>query len=41
MVSEAWSVKEVALEKGVLKPKQAEHVFKPEFLLGERRRTKK
>jgi len=40
-LEERRSVREVALEKGILKPKQAEHIFKPEFLLGEERRRKK
>jgi len=40
-LQEKRSVREVALEKGTLKPKQAEQVFKPEFLLGEKRRREK
>jgi len=40
-LEEKRSVREVALEKGILKPKQAERVFKPKFLLGEKRRRKK
>jgi len=39
-LKEKRSVREVALEKGVLKPKQAEQIFKPEFLLGEKRRVR-
>jgi len=35
---EKRSVKEVALEKGILKPEQAKNIFKPEFLLGKERR---
>jgi aspartate ammonia-lyase len=40
-LEEKRSVKEVAVEKGILKPKQAEQIFKPESLFGERRRKKK
>ncbi len=36
-LEEKRSVKEVALEKGVLKPKEAEEIFKPDFLLGKKR----
>jgi len=35
------SVKELATEKGILKRKQAEQIFKHEFMLGEKRRRKK
>jgi aspartate ammonia-lyase len=36
------SVKEVALKKGIIKPEQAEQIFKPSFLLGRKRiETKK
>jgi aspartate ammonia-lyase len=37
-LEENRSVKEVALEKGVLKPEQAEEIFKPDFLLGKKGR---
>jgi aspartate ammonia-lyase len=40
-LEEKRSVKEVAVEKGILKPKRAEQIFKPESLLGEKRRKKK
>jgi len=40
-LEEKRPVKEVAIEKGVLKPDQAEQIFKPEFLLGEKRRVRK
>jgi aspartate ammonia-lyase len=39
-LKEKRSVKEVALKKGVLKPKQAERIFKREFLLGMKRRKR-
>jgi len=32
------SVKEIALEKGILKPKQVKQIFRPEFLLGRKRK---
>lgn len=35
------AVREMALKKGILNPKQAEQLFKHEFLLGEKRRRKK
>jgi fumarate hydratase class II len=35
---EKRSVKEVALEKGVLKPAEAKEIFESEFLLGKKRR---
>jgi aspartate ammonia-lyase len=37
-LEEKRSVKDVALEKGVLKPEQAEEIFKPDFLLGRKGR---
>lgn len=37
-LEEKRSVKEVALEKKVLKPKQADEIFKPDFLLGKKGR---
>jgi aspartate ammonia-lyase len=40
-LDEKRSVREIALEKGVLKPEQARQIFKPEFLLGEKRPTKR
>jgi aspartate ammonia-lyase len=40
-LEEKRSVREVALEKGILKREQAEQIFKPEFLLGEKRRSRK
>jgi aspartate ammonia-lyase len=40
-LEERRSVKEIAIEKRVLKPKEAEQIFKTEFLLGEKRRRKK
>jgi len=39
-LEEKRSVKELTLEKGVLKPKQADYIFKPEFLLGKKRRRR-
>ncbi|HKZ94145.1 MAG TPA: aspartate ammonia-lyase [Candidatus Bathyarchaeia archaeon] len=36
-LDERASVKEIATERGVLKPKQAEQIFRPKFLLGEKR----
>ena len=35
------AVSEISLKKGILKPQQAEQIFKPEFLLGQKRRRKK
>jgi len=40
-LEEKRSVKEIATEKGILTPKQAEQIFKPEFMLGEKRRRKR
>lgn len=40
-LEEKRPAKEVALEKGILKPRRAEQIFKPEFLLGEKRPTKR
>ena len=37
-LEEKRSVKDVALEKGVLKPDQAKEIFKPDFLLGKKGR---
>jgi fumarate hydratase class II len=37
---EKRSVKEVALQKGALKPEQAEEVFDPDFMLGKKRPRK-
>jgi len=39
-LEEKRSIKEVALERGILKPEQAERIFKPEFLLGKKRKRK-
>jgi len=40
-LEEKRSVKEVALEKGILKRKQTELIFKPDFLLGRKQRGKR
>jgi aspartate ammonia-lyase len=40
-LEEKRTVREVATEKGVMKPEQARQIFKPDFLLGLERRTKK
>jgi len=37
-LQEKRPVKDIALQKGTLKPKQAKRIFEPEFLLGEKRR---
>lgn len=37
-LKEGRSIEEIALEKGILKPKQAKRTFKPDFLLGKKRR---
>jgi fumarate hydratase class II len=37
-LKEKRSVKDVALAKGVLKPEQADAIFKPDFLLGKKGR---
>lgn len=40
-LQEKRSVREIAVEEGVLKPEQARQIFKSEFLLGEKRPTKR
>lgn len=40
-LEEKRSVREVAVEKGVLRPEQAKQIFSSEFLLGEKRPTKR
>ena len=40
-LKEKRAVRDVAIEKGILTPKQAKQIFKPEFLTGEKRRNKK
>jgi len=40
-LEEKRSVKEIALEKGVLKPEKARQIFKPDFLVGEKRPIKR
>jgi aspartate ammonia-lyase len=37
-LAEKRSVKEIAVKKGILKPKQATQIFKPDSMLGEKRR---
>jgi aspartate ammonia-lyase len=40
-LEEKRSVREIAQEKGVLKPEKARQIFKPDFLLGEKRPIKR
>lgn len=40
-LKEKRAVRDVTIEKGILTPKQAKQIFKPEFLTGEKRRNKK
>jgi aspartate ammonia-lyase len=40
-LEEKRSVREIAQEKGVMKPEKARQIFKPDFLLGEKRPIKR
>src|SRR3990170_269606 len=40
-LKEKRAVRDVTIKKGILAPKQAKQIFKPEFLTGEKRRNKK